>query len=88
MQDITLICKTRDRKKGRNTVTIHYVTEVTVFLPFFLSLVFLQTSAISCTRLKFDYEMAVYELYEYGDVHVMNCYSVISFLPDYRMPVI
>ena len=27
----------------------------------------------------FDYQMAVYELYEYGDVHVMNCYCVHSF---------
>ena len=50
-----------------------------MFLPFFLSL-FLQTSAISCMRLKFDYQMAVYELYEYGDVHDMNCYCVFSFL--------
>ena len=24
--------------------------------------------------------MAVYELYEYGDVHLMNCYCVSSFL--------
>ena len=32
-------------------------------------------------RLKFDYQMAVYELYEYGDVLVMNCYCVFSFLP-------
>ena len=31
-------------------------------------------------RLKFDYQMAVYELYEYGDVHDMNCYCVFSFL--------
>ena len=31
-------------------------------------------------RLKFEYQMAVYELYEYGDVHVMNCYCVSSFL--------
>ena len=31
-------------------------------------------------RLKFDYQMAVYELYEYGDVLVMNCYCVLSFL--------
>ena len=31
-------------------------------------------------RLKFDYQMAVYELYEYGDVLVMNCYCVFSFL--------
>ena len=31
-------------------------------------------------RLKFDYQMAVYELYEYGDVLVMNCYYVFSFL--------
>ena len=31
-------------------------------------------------RLKFDYQMAVYELYEYGDVLVMNCYCVSSFL--------
>ena len=50
-----------------------------MFLPFFLPL-FLQTSAISCMRLKFDYQMAVYELYEYGDYHVMNCYCVFSFL--------
>ena len=34
---------------------------------------FLQTIAISCTRLKFDYQMAAYELNKYGDVHVMNC---------------
>ena len=27
-------------------------------------------------RLEFNYQMAVYELYEYGDVHVMNCYCV------------
>ena len=47
--------------------------------PFFLSL-FLQTSAIYCMRLKFDYQTNVYELYEYGDVHVMNCYCVFSFL--------
>ena len=40
-----------------------------MFSPFFLSL-FLQTSAISCMRLKFDYQMNVYELYEYGDVHI------------------
>ena len=40
---------------------------------------FLQTRAISCMRLKFDYQMAVYELYEYGDVHVLNCYCVHSF---------
>ena len=51
-----------------------------MFLPFFLSL-FLQTLAISCMRLKFDYyRMNVYELYEYGDVLVMNCYCVSSFL--------
>ena len=31
-------------------------------------------------RLKFDYEMALYGLYEYGDVLVMNCYCVFSFL--------
>ena len=31
-------------------------------------------------RLKFDYQMAVYELYEYGDVHDMNCYFVFSFI--------
>ena len=31
-------------------------------------------------RLEFDYQMNVYELYEYGDVHVMNCYCVSSFL--------
>ena len=31
-------------------------------------------------RLEFDYQMAVYELYEYGDVHDMNCYSVSFFL--------
>ena len=30
-------------------------------------------------RLKFDYQMNVYELYEYGDVHMMNCYCVSSF---------
>ena len=30
-------------------------------------------------RLKFDYEMAVYELDEYGDVYVMNCYCVYFF---------
>ena len=40
----------------------------------------LHTSAISCTRLKFDDQKAVYELYEYGDVLVMNCYCVSSFL--------
>ena len=46
----------------------------------FLSVsVFLQTRAISCMRLMFYYQMAVYELYEYGDVHVMNCYRVHSF---------
>ena len=50
-----------------------------MFSPFFLSL-FLQTSAISCMRLKFDYQTNVYELYEYGDVHLMNCYCVFSFL--------
>ena len=52
------------------------------FLSFVLSLVFaiLHTSAISCTRLKFDYQMAVYEHYVYGDVHIMNCYCVSSFL--------
>ena len=58
------------------------------FFVFFLSFFFvlsmviaiLHTSAISCTRLKFDYQMAVYELYEYGDVLVMNCYCVSSFL--------
>ena len=27
-------------------------------------------------RRKFDYQMSVYELYEYGDVHVVNCYCV------------
>ena len=50
-------------------------------LCFFLSfcLWFLQTSAISFTRLKFEYQMAVYELYEYGDVHLMNCYCVPPF---------
>ena len=50
------------------------------FLSFILSLVFaiLQTRAISCTRLKFDCKMTVYELYVYGDVHVMN---FIVFLP-------
>ena len=42
----------------------------------FLSVSVLQTSAISCTRLKFDYQMNVYELYEYGDVLVMNCNCV------------
>ena len=31
-------------------------------------------------RLNFDYQTNVYELYEYGDVHVMNCYCVFSFL--------
>ena len=31
-------------------------------------------------RLKFHNQMAVYELYEYGDVLVMNCYCVFSFL--------
>ena len=50
-----------------------------MFSPFFLSL-FLQTSAISCMRLKFDYQTNAYELYEYGDVHIMNCYYVYSFL--------
>ena len=40
---------------------------------------FLQPRAISCMRLKFDYQMAVYELYEYGDVHDMICYCVFSF---------
>ena len=52
------------------------------FLSFVLSLVFaiLHTSAISCTRLKFDYQMAVYEHYVYGDVHIINCYCVFSFL--------
>ena len=50
-----------------------------MFLPFFLSS-FLQTSAISCMRLKFDYQINVYELYEYGDVLVLNCYCVSSFL--------
>ena len=30
-------------------------------------------------RLKFDYQMAVYELYEYGDVYVMNCYCASPF---------
>ena len=50
----------------------------TVFLPFCPW--FLQTSAISCTRLKFGNQMAVYELCVYGDVHVMNCYCVFSFL--------
>ena len=49
-----------------------------MFSPFFLSL-FLQTSAISCMWLKFDYQMSVYELYEYGDVHVVNCYCVSAF---------
>ena len=47
---------------------------------FFSVSVLLQTRAISCTRLKFDYQMAVYELYEYGDEHDMNCYCVSSFL--------
>ena len=51
---------------------------VSSFLPVFG---FFTDSAISCTRLKFDYEMAVYEIYEYGDVHVMKCNCVISFLP-------
>ena len=32
-------------------------------------------------KLKFDYQMNVYELYEYGDVLVINCYCVSSFLP-------
>ena len=41
---------------------------------------FLQTSAISCMRLEFDYQMTVYELYEYGNVLVVNCYCVFSFL--------
>ena len=31
-------------------------------------------------RLEFDYQMAVYELYEYGNVLVVNCYCVFSFL--------
>ena len=31
-------------------------------------------------KLEFDYQMNVNELYEYGDVHVMNCYCVSSFL--------
>ena len=31
-------------------------------------------------RLVFDYQMNVYKFYEYGDVHVMNCYCVSSFL--------
>ena len=47
----------------------------------FLSFLFvpdLQTNAISCMRLKFDYRMLVYELYENGDVHVMNRYRVSS----------
>ena len=47
----------------------------------FLSVSVLQTSAISCMRLKFDYQMNVYELYENGDFLVMNCYCVSSFLP-------
>ena len=44
----------------------------------FLSASVLQTNAISCMRVKFDYRMLVYELYEDGDVHVMNCYRVSS----------
>ena len=31
-------------------------------------------------RLKFDDQITLYELYEYGDVLVMNCYCVFSFL--------
>ena len=31
-------------------------------------------------RLEFNYQMNVYELYEYGYVHVMNCYCVSLFL--------
>ena len=52
------------------------------YLSFVLSFVFaiLHTSAISCTRLKFDYQVAVYEHYVYGDVHIMNYYCVSSFL--------
>ena len=46
----------------------------------FLSVSVLQTSAISCMRLKFDYQMALYGLYEYGDVLAMNCYCVFSCL--------
>ena len=41
---------------------------------------FLQTSAISCMRLKFDYQTNVYELYEYGVDLVMNYNCVFSFL--------
>ena len=29
-------------------------------------------------RLEFDYQMTVYELYEYGNVLVVNCYCVFS----------
>ena len=31
MQDIALVCKNRDRKKGINTVTVHYVN-VSIFI--------------------------------------------------------
>ena len=50
------------------------------FLSFILSSVsaILKASAISCTRLKFDCKMTVYELYVYGDVHVMNFIVFIS----------
>ena len=50
-----------------------------MFSPFFLSL-FLTDKCNILHYLKFDYQMAVYELYEYGDALVMNCYCVFSFL--------
>ena len=46
MQDIALVCRNRDRKKGDNTVTIHYVN-VSVLIKFILPTFENQTSA-SC----------------------------------------
>ena len=50
-----------------------------MLIPFFLPLVFTDKCNI-LIRLEFDYQLSVYELYEYGDVHVMNCYYVYFFL--------
>ena len=50
-----------------------------MFIPFFLSLVLTDRCNI-LHEAKFDYQMSVYELYEYEDVYVVNCYCVFAFL--------
>ena len=50
-----------------------------MFIPFFLSLVFTDKCNI-LHEAEVYYQMAVYELYEYGNVLVVNYYCVFSFL--------